>query len=253
MLDQMMATRNEHVSEVLEKALPRDGIRLHLGATAKRVRHGDGLYRLTLDEGTTLEGDALIVATGRTPNTGALKPEKAGIDLTEEGFVHIGDDFQSSREGVYAIGEVAGQPAFTHVSWEDHRRLLAILDGEDRKPGDRVLGYAAFTEPQVGRAGRGVKQAKEEGIEVRTARMEVAKTARALEWNHDLGFFEMVIDRSTDRILGATLVGYEAAELVHVFIDLIEQGATWRELERAQHIHPTYAENLPSLARKFSE
>ncbi|KJS32500.1 MAG: hypothetical protein VR64_06145 [Desulfatitalea sp. BRH_c12] len=152
---------------------------------------------------------------------------------------------------VIIIGEAAGQPAFTHVSWEDHRRLLAILEDRSRSRDDRVLGYAAFTDPQVGRVGLSLKQAREKGFRAREARLEVNSMARAVEWGHDLGFYQMVIDEESGRILGATLVGYEAGELVHVIMDLIETGAAWQVLERAQHIHPTYAENLPSLARMF--
>lgn len=94
-----------------------------------------------------------------------------------------------------------------------------------------------------------LEQAQEKGINARSATLHMSQIARAIEWGYDLGFYRMVVDNDTDKILGATLVGYEAAEIVHVFLDLIEAGATWQLLERSVHIHPTYAEALPSLAR----
>ena len=147
------------------------------------------------------------------------------------------------------MGEAAGQPAFTHVSWEDHRRVLATLGGQPRRRDDRVLAYAVFTEPQVGRAGLSMEQAAAKGIAVREGYMDAGKMNRAIEWGHDLGFFQLTVEAESDRIIGATLVGYEAAELVHVLLDLIETGATASQLEALQHIHPTYGEYLPLLAR----
>ena len=253
MQERVMSIESPDVSEVIHEALERDGVSFHLGVKAGGVDHSNGIFKLELEGGKTLEGDALLVATGRKPNTAALNAEEAGIELDGRGFIVVDDQFETSRTGVYAIGDVIGQPAFTHVSWEDHRRLLGILHGEDRRKGDRVLGYSMYTEPQVGRAGLSLEQALEEGYDAQEARMDAKDTARGIEWGQDLGFFQTVIDRETGNILGATLVGYEAGELVHVFLDLIEAGATWELLESAQHIHPTYAEYLPSVARMFQD
>jgi pyruvate/2-oxoglutarate dehydrogenase complex dihydrolipoamide dehydrogenase (E3) component len=113
-----------------------------------------------------------------------------------------------------------------------------------------VLGYAVFTDPQVGRAGLSRDQAQAMGYNVETAEMPVAHMARGIEWGHELGFYRLVVDADSDRLIGAELVGYEAGEIVHVLLDFVEAGVTAAELGRWQHIHPTYAENLPSLARQ---
>jgi dihydrolipoamide dehydrogenase len=239
------------VGGVLKEALERDGVRFRLNTRAEEVRFEDGLLRMRVEGGEILEGDALLVATGRRPNTEALNAAAAGIELDNRGFVRVNDRLETTRPGVYAIGEAAGQPPFTHVSWEDYRRILANLNGGGRTRDDRVLGYAVFTDPQLGRAGLSLEEAGEKGYRAREEIMQIKSMARAVEWGHEEGFYQMVIDERSGRILGATLVGYEAAELVHVIIDLIETGATWEVLEQAQHIHPTYAENLPSLARLF--
>jgi pyruvate/2-oxoglutarate dehydrogenase complex dihydrolipoamide dehydrogenase (E3) component len=251
--DRILSTEVPDVSSILEASLEKDGVRFHLQAEAERVEYVDGIYRLYIQDGAMVEGEALLVAAGRQPNTNALNAPAAGIELDEKGYIKVNERLETTRSNVYAIGDAARQPAFTHVSWEDHRRMLDLLHGRERTRDDRVLGYALFTEPQVGRAGLSLAQAQRKNLRVRQARMAVKNMARAIEWGHNQGFYEMIIDEDTGRILGATLVGYEASELVHVFVDLIEAEATWELLADAQHIHPTYAENLPSLARMFKE
>jgi dihydrolipoamide dehydrogenase len=247
--DRVLDHEEADVSEVLATAFEQDGIQLHFGVSTKQVAYENGVFQLTLSTGEQLEAEALLVATGRKPNTKTLNAAASGIELDDKGFVKIDDQFHTSCSGVYAIADVAKQPAFTHVSWEDYRRLKAILCGEARTRSDRVLGYAVYTEPQVGRVGMTLEQAQKQGINARAVTLPMNQMARAIEWGHDLGFYRMVIDSDSDKILGATLVGYETAELVHVFLDLMEAGATWQLLERSVHIHPTYGESLPSLAR----
>ena len=247
--DRLLAQEESDVSDSLAEAFQQDGIFLHFNVNTERVSHANGVFTLTLNNGETLQGEALLVVIGRKPNTLALNGAVAGIELDSQGFIQIDDQFSTTSPGIYAIGDVAKHPAFTHVSWEDYRRLKAILCGEQRTRNDRVLGYAVYTEPQVGRVGLTLEQAQQQGFNARSVTMPMAHIARGIEWGHDLGFYRLVIDRDTDQILGATLVGYETAELVHVFLSLMEAKATWRLLEQSVHIHPTYGEALPSLAR----
>jgi len=246
--ERILATEAADVAEVLRESLQRDGVRVREDTAVESVRHEEGVFRLQAG-GEEHAADALLLAVGRVPNTGALNAERAGVELDDRGSIRI-DARMKARDGIYAIGEAAGQPAFTHVAWEDYRRLRAVLEGGDRRRDDRVLGYAVFTEPQVGRAGLSADQARDRGHQLRLAEMQVAQMARGVEWGHDLGFYRLVFDAASDRLLGAELIGYEAAEIVHVLIDLIETGGTAVQLGAWQHIHPTYAENLPSLARK---
>ncbi|MEH2248098.1 FAD-dependent oxidoreductase [Nostoc sp.] len=241
------------VSETLAEALKRDSIQIHFHVNTEKVIYNDNVFTLKLDNGQELQGEALLIATGRKPNTSALNVVATGVELNEQGYVKVDEQFRTTCSDVYAIADVAQQPAFTHVSWEDYRRLKAILRGENRTRNDRVLGYAIYTEPQVGRVGMTIANAHEKGINARYVTLPMSDIARAIEWGHDLGFYRMVIDTETDQILGATLVGYEAAEIVHVFLSLMEAKATWQLLEKSVHIHPTYGEALPSLARLFIE
>ncbi|BAY66629.1 FAD-dependent pyridine nucleotide-disulfide oxidoreductase (plasmid) [Calothrix brevissima NIES-22] len=251
--DRVLAQEEADVSQTLAQALQLDGISVHFQVNVEQVDYNNNIFTLTLSNGETLKGEALMVVIGRKPNTDALNVAAAGVELDQKGFIKINDQFQTTTQGIYAIGDAAGQPAFTHVSWEDYRRLKAILCGEQRTRSDRVLGYAVYTEPQVGRVGMTLEQATKQGINARAVTLPIAQIARGIEWGHDLGFYRMVIDRDTNKILGATLVGYETAELVHVFLSLMEADATWQVLEQSVHIHPTYGEALPSLARLLIE
>jgi pyruvate/2-oxoglutarate dehydrogenase complex dihydrolipoamide dehydrogenase (E3) component len=248
--DRLLDREDADVSDVMAEAFDRDGIKIHFNTKVERVAYANGVFTLTLDNGKSLDGEALLIAIGRQPNTQALNVGSTGVELAERGYVKIDDRFQTTCPGIYAIGDVANQPAFTHVSWEDYRRLKAILDGQQRTRHDRVLGYATYTEPQVGRVGMTLAQAHQQGITTaREVTLPMSQIARAIEWGHDLGFYRLVVDTHTNLILGATLVGYETAEIVHVFLSLMAAGATWQLLERSVHIHPTYGEALPSLAR----
>lgn len=244
----VLAREEADASDALAASLAEDGVQLHLSRKAGAIRHDRG-FTMQLDDGKTLRGEALLVATGRRPNTSALAAASSGIELDGKGYVKIDDRFATTCKGVYAIGDVAGQPAFTHVSWEDHRRLSAILEGQPRTRNDRTLAYSTYTEPQVARVGMTFDEAKRGGIDAHAVTMQITEIARAVEWGQDIGFFRLVVEAGTDKILGATMVGYETAELVHVILAHMEAGSTWRVLERSVHIHPTYAEGLPGLAR----
>ncbi len=233
------------IGDTLTTALERDGIELRMQTELRGVSHDGREFTLELSDGGKLVTDALLVALGRTPNTKTL----TGVDKDNRGYVVINERFETSRPGVWAIGDAAGQPAFTHVSWEDYRRLSELWKGETRTRDDRVLAYAVYTEPQVGRVGLSLQQASAQGLEVRHVEMPVTHIARAIEWGHDLGFYRLVVERGSDRIVGATFVGYEAGELIHVILAHIMAGSKWQLLDQSVHIHPTYGEGLPSLAR----
>jgi len=247
----VMEREEPDASECVRTGLERDGVVFKMGVAAKRVERTNGVIRVTLSSGETVDGDGLLVATGRTPNTSDLAVEKSGVELAKGGFIRVDDYLRTTCDGVFALGDVAGQPAFTHVSWEDFRRIRSTLDGTPRKRDDRVLSYSTFTEPQLARTGFTEAEAKAKGIDARSVTLQLADTARGAEWDLELGFYRLVIDAESDRIVGATLVGYEAGELVHVLGLAIQLGATWRNLDDFVGIHPTFGEALPSLARLF--
>lgn len=248
--DRLVAREETDTCSVLTTSFARDGITVLLERCATQVAHDGTTFTVTFDDGTVMHGDGLLVAIGRRPNIPDGTADRAGIALDERGFIRCDAHLRTSVAGHYALGDVAGQPQFTHVAWEDHRRLLAVLDGDlSRTRDDRVLAYAMYTEPQVGRAGITAEQAESAGRPHRTVTLQLADVARGTEWNLEEGFFRLVVDPDSDAILGGTFAGYEAGELIHVIVAHMEAGSTWRVLERSVHIHPTFAEGLPSLAR----
>ncbi len=250
--DRLIAREELDVCSVLTRSFERDGIEVRLETKAAKVAHDGETFTLTLTDGSTLSGDGLLVAIGRRPNIPEGAVERAGIALDERGNVKCDEHLRTSVAGHYALGDVAGQPQFTHVSWEDFRRLKAIIGGDlSRTRDDRVLGYAMFVEPQVGRVGLSAEQAAAQKIEHRVVTRQLSDVARGPEWSLENGFFRLVVDPRTDKILGATFAGYEAGELIHVILAHMEAGSTWRVLERSVHIHPTFCEGLPTLARQL--
>ena len=246
--DRVMEREEADASAVLRTSFERDGMTLRFKASAKRVSYDGRTYRVELSDGGTLEAEGLLVATGRTPNSADLNAAASNVSL-ERGFVKVDEFLQTTCPGVYALGDVAGQPAFTHVSWEDYRRLKSTFAGKPRKRDDRVLSYSTFTEPQLARTGLTEEEAKNRGIAARSVTLQLTDVARGAEWDLDLGFYRLVVDTASDKMIGATMVGYEAGELVHVLGFAIELGATWHDLDDFVGIHPTFGEGLPSLAR----
>lgn len=213
-----LSREEPEVGQFVTEQLEEDGVRFYFKNRAEEVHYDDGVFRIGIPGSKPVEGEALLIATGRKSNTINLNPSQGNVKLDQDGHIQVDEKFQTTAEGVYAIGDVTGQPAFTHVSWEDHRRLLAILDGQDRTRMDRVLGYTIFTQPQIGRAGFSLRQAQKEGYNARQVTLPLENVARATEVGATRGFYQMLIDADTDKILGATLVSPSAGELIHIFI-----------------------------------
>lgn len=247
----IMQSEESDASDVIAKSIATDGVVLHLGSKIESVSHDGQAFTVTLGDGTNLEAEGLLIAAGRTPNTIDLALEKSSVETQKNGNIRVDQYLETTCPGVYALGDVAGQPAFTHVAWEDYRRLSSTFAGKPRARNDRVLSYSTFTEPQLARIGYTEAQAREVGIDCDTRTLQLATTARGEEWNLTEGFYRLVIDRKSSKMIGATLVGYEAGEVIHTIALATELGATWRDLDEFVGIHPTFGESLPSLARLF--
>lgn len=237
---------------VLHQALEDDGIAIHINSAAERVEY-DGAFRVVLDTGEELRAAALLVATGRRPNTDALEADETGVELDDRGYVRVDEHLRTACPGIFALGDVAHQPQFTHVSWEDYRRIKDVINGGSRTRDDRPLAYCVFTEPQLAHVGFTEAQAREKGYDPMVVQLDLRDVARGIEWNLERGFFRIVADRKTEKMIGATFVGYEAGELIHVIYAHIMNGATWHVLDESVHVHPTFAEGLPTTVRQFAK
>jgi pyruvate/2-oxoglutarate dehydrogenase complex dihydrolipoamide dehydrogenase (E3) component len=244
----LLDREDPEVSQELEGAFRAEGIEMALGARVARVfARGASEVGIALADGGSIMGSHLLAAVGRRPNTDDLGCEAGGVRLDGRGFVAVDDQYRTSAPGVYAVGDVTGGPQFTHTSWDDHRILLDALEGRStRGRAGRVIPHAVFTDPQVAGVGLNEREAREKGVRYEVARMPFAHVARAIEIDETAGVLKVLVDPDTERILGASLVGAEAGELVHVFAALMQAGATARAVVDAEFAHPTFAEGLQS-------
>lgn len=250
--DHLLGREDQDVSEAIEGVFREEGISLRLGVGAREVRSGAGGVALTLEDGTELEGSHLLVAVGRVPNTDDLGCEAAGIRLDAGGNIPVDDLYRTGAEGVYAVGDVTGGPQFTHYSWDDGRILFEILNGNsERTRAGRLVPYSVFTDPQVARVGLSEREARERGIPFEVARMPFGDIARAAEVDETAGTMKVLLDPATERVIGAAIVGIEAGELIHIFVTLMQAGASARTIVDAQAIHPTLAEGVQSLVMEL--
>jgi pyruvate/2-oxoglutarate dehydrogenase complex dihydrolipoamide dehydrogenase (E3) component len=249
---QLLGREDPEVARALEDAFRDEGIRLELQAMGKSVRREDGAIVLEIADGRSVRGSHLLVAVGREPYTRDLGCEAAGIELDRRGAILADDQYRTSAAGVFAVGDVLGGPQFTHNSWDDHRILFDILMGHpSRGRSGRNVPYCVFTDPQVARVGLSETEAKEKGIPYETASMSFGDIARAIELDETAGILKVLIDPKTERILGATIVGIEAGELIHIFVTLMQAGASARAIVESQAVHPTLAEGVQSLVMRL--
>lgn len=244
----VLAREDPDVSEALEGALREEGMTLRLGARAVSVhRPGGGGVSVALDDGTQVSGSHLLVAAGRVPNTDDLGCREAGVTLDERGYVVVDDHYATSAEGVYAVGDCTGGPQFTHASWDDHRILFQLLRGNTRRTrADRLVPHATFTDPQVARVGLSEGEARRNGVAYDVGTVPFSGVSRAYETDRTAGRIKVLVGRDDGRILGACVVGAEAAELVTVFQMLMMAEAPAQVLVDAEMIHPAFVEGVQS-------
>jgi pyruvate/2-oxoglutarate dehydrogenase complex dihydrolipoamide dehydrogenase (E3) component len=248
----LLGREDPEISSALEDVFRGEGIGLELGTGISRVSGRAGEIRLHLEGGKELRGTHLLVAVGRRPNTDDLGCENAGVALDGKGFVVADDRYHTSAEGVYAVGDVLGGPQFTHTSWDDHRLLFDILLGRSQRGrSGRFVPYTAFTDPQVAGVGLTEKEAEARGVRFESATMRFGEVARAIEVDETAGLMKLLVDPTTERILGAAIVGAEAGELIHVFVALMQAGASARAVVDAEFVHPTFSEGVQSLVMKL--
>ena len=248
----LLSREDPEISGALEEAFRKEGIDLELGAKVAGVSGGAGEISVRLAGGKQVRGSHLLVAAGRRPNTDDLGCDKAGVALGANGIVVTDDEYRTSAPGIHAVGDVIGGPQFTHTSWDDHRLLFDILLGRSQKGRrGRFVPYTVFTDPQVAGVGLSEHQARASGVAFEAASMPFGNVARAIELDETAGVMKVLIDPKTERVLGATLVGAEAGELIHIFVTLMQAGASARAIVDAEFVHPTFSEGVQSLVMKL--
>lgn len=250
--ERLLPHEEPEVSEALAGVFRDEGITLALGKKVERAAREDDDVVLALAGGAIVRGSHLLIATGRRANTDDLGCPAAGIALTADGHIQVNERYETSAPGIFAVGDCTPGPAFTHVSWDDHRVLFEILSGRPARPrGARLVPYAVFTDPQVAGVGLSEEQARARGVAVEVATMPFGNIARAIETDETAGVVKVLIDPATDRILGARIVGVDAGELIHVFSVLMQAQASARAIVDGEFVHPTFAEGLQTAVMKL--
>src|SRR5262245_28146519 len=263
--DHILPREDEDVTVELQKALEKEGMRFLLRARPTRVDRDDS-PRPTGGEGSGVRGDQvvlkverngkaetvrgshLLIATGRRPNTDDLGLEAAGVQLTREGFVKVNGRLETNVAGIWALGDVKGGPAFTHISYNDYQIVYAnLIEGKNLSTDGRIVPYAVFTDPQLGRVGLTERKARAAGHKLKVGKIPTAWVARAIERDETAGLMKVVVDADTDQILGVAILATEGGELVQILEFVMLAGAPYTLLKGAVYIHPTLAEGFWTL------
>jgi pyruvate/2-oxoglutarate dehydrogenase complex dihydrolipoamide dehydrogenase (E3) component len=254
--EQLLAREDTDVADVVADILREDGVQVLLDATTTQAEAApDGTIRLTVEAGGTTQvvtGSHLLVAAGRTPNTDMLHLDAAGVATDGRGYVQVNDRLETSAARIYALGDVKGGPAFTHISYDDFRVVRDNLlggeaGGEARTIGNRYVPYTVFIDPQLGRVGLSEREAQESGVDFVVAKLPMSRVARAIETGETRGFMKAVVDANTDQILGCAILGIEGGEVMAVLQMAMMGGVPYTTIRDSAFAHPTLAESLNNL------
>jgi pyruvate/2-oxoglutarate dehydrogenase complex dihydrolipoamide dehydrogenase (E3) component len=248
---QLLGREDPDVAAAVLAVFEEDGIDVVLGAEIRGVEGRSGeTVRLHAKTGAgerTVEGSDILVAAGRTPNTRGIGLEAAGIELDARGFIKVDDQLRTTADGVWAMGECAGSPQFTHVAFDDFRVVRDNLAGKARTTSDRLIPYCAFIDPQLARVGLDETTAQQQQLAVRIARIPMTSVLRARAIGEIRGFMKILLDADSDRILGFTMLGADAGEVMAVVQTAMLAGLPYTGLRDAILTHPTMAEGLNVL------
>jgi len=250
---QLLPREDPDVAEAVYGILVEDGLDVHLDADVLDASRGQGDGDVVLNiqrpaGPLCLQGSHVLVATGRTPNSDDLKLAAAGVETDAAGYVRVNERLETNVPGVYAMGDVKGGPAFTHIAYDDYRVLKAnLLEQGNATVSGRPIPYAVFIDPQLGRIGLTEGQAKESGRRILLARLPMSHVARALETGEPRGFMKAVVDAESGRILGCAVLGLEGGELMAMLQLAMMGDIPYTRLRDAIFAHPTLAESLNIL------
>jgi pyruvate/2-oxoglutarate dehydrogenase complex dihydrolipoamide dehydrogenase (E3) component len=248
----LLAREADDVADEVVNILRQDGIDVLLETEALRVgQAADGLIHLKVRSGgqeRAIAGSHLLVAAGRTPNSDRLNLAATGLRTDPHGFIQANEWLETNVPGIYALGDIKGGPAFTHISYDDFRIIRSnLIQGGSATTKDRLVPYTVFIDPELARVGLSEGQAREQGRDIRVASMPMSYVARALEVDESRGFMKAVVDAQSKQILGFTVLGLEGGELMTVVEIAMLGKLPYTVLQDAVIAHPTIAESLNNL------
>jgi len=248
---QLLTREDPDIAEEITKILRLDEIDVLLNSEATLVERSGKSIRLKVqsrNDSTTLVGSHLLVATGRVPNSDTLNLAAAQIKTDERGFIKVNERLETTAEGIYALGDIKGGPAFTHISYDDFRIIRAnLLEKKTASTKNRQVPYAVFIDPQLGRVGLTEAEARAQGCNIRVAKLPMTHVARALEVDETRGFMKAIVDADTNQILGAAILGIEGGEIMSALEIAMMGKLPYTALRDGTFAHPTLAESLNNL------
>ena len=249
--DRLIGRDDEDVSAAVKHILEDEGVEFLLDAECISVhKRGDGVVvGADCDTGDReVAGSHVLLAVGRRPNSDDLGIEQAGVERDARGYIKVDDQLRTNVPGIWALGDVNGQGAFTHTSYNDYEIIVAnLFDNDPRRVRDRILCYGLFIDPPLGRVGMTEAQVRASGRDALVGRMPMTRVGRARERGETQGFMKVLVDAQTERLLGAAILGIRGDDVVHSLIDLMYADAPYTVIQRAVHIHPTLSELVPTL------
>ncbi len=248
----LLAREDADVADAVADILREDGLTILLQTDAVRVEPANGgkvrLVVRSADGEKTIDGSHLLVAVGRTPNTDSLNPAATGLEVDKGGFLPTNDRLETNVPGIYALGDVKGGPAFTHISYDDYRIAKTnLVEGGSAGIDDRPVPYTVYIDPQLGRIGKSEEDARASGRPFQIARMPMSHVARALEVDESRGFLKVIVDAESKEILGAAVLGIEGGELMSMLEIAMFGKLPYTVLRDAIFAHPTLAECFNNL------
>ncbi|MGI8644335.1 MAG: mercuric reductase [Thermomicrobiales bacterium] len=254
---QIASREDDDIAECLATILIDEGnVIVNEAGVTKVEKGGQGiLVTLSTPAGEqTLDASHILIATGRTPNTDALDPAAAGIKMDDRGYIPTDDQLRTNVPGIYALGDVRGGPAFTHISYDDFRVIRTnVIGGGNTSISSRMVPYTVFTDPQLGRIGLTETEARERGLAFRVAKIPMTAVARALETDESRGLMKALVDKESGQILGAAVLGLEGGEIMAMLQIAMMGKLPYSALRDGIFAHPTLAESLNTLFSSFTD
>lgn len=244
---QILPKEDEDVATELQKCLEAEGVEFLLNSRATKVEKAGHEIRVTVG-GRVVTGSHLLIAVGRSAQTKDLDLDKTGVRTDERGNIVVNERLETGADGIWALGDVTGGPAFTHISYNDYQIVYGnVYEGKDLSTRTRLVPYGVFTDPTLGRVGLTEKEARAQGKQLKIGKTPMTWVARAIERAETAGFMKLVVDAANDRILGAAILASEGTELVQILSTLMLAERPYTLLKGAIYIHPTLAEGFFAL------
>jgi pyruvate/2-oxoglutarate dehydrogenase complex dihydrolipoamide dehydrogenase (E3) component len=254
---QLLGHEDQDVAEAVAAILQEDGIQIHLNSKIEKVSRSRNRITATFrtaGKSRKVEGAHLLVATGRVPNSDTLNLPAAAVSTDARGFIPVNEKLETSAKDIFALGDIKGGPAFTHISYDDFRVIRTnLIEKGSATTINRLVPYTVFIDPQLGRIGMTEAEARAQNRVIRVAKMPMNYVARALEVDESRGFMKAIVDTPTNQIIGAAVLGFEGGEIMAQLQIAMMGQLPYTTLRDAVFAHPTLAESLNNLFSKFQD